>query len=408
MTLLDKLPQNKEVFNQLGRYERSELHELTTKRLNEMPKEERTLEQQETHQLKALLNEAEQIEIFRSLYQEDIQEREALIEEAKQGGVTIESYQVNERKQVKEPMENNKEIEVRSLQKYLVSGYKNMNDEEQRALNVSGSAVVIPTEVMNRLITDEKYSTLLNRATVFNEPRAGKISIPIASNTSASFKIENSAVDGSEASYEASPTLTNLELSAYELMRLAQISSAAHSLSTAEFENTLLQLLGSEVIETLEGSFIQGTGVGEPLGLDNMSWTPDVNAIEATTAIAPADIAAAISLLKAKYARNAVVMMNTSTYADVALFKGTNEFAYDLSAGAEKFLGHQIIINEWVKDDEIFILDPKELYVRFSMPLQLEADKSAGFTSASIHLRALCIVDAKFNPKAVAKVSIAA
>ena len=408
MTLLDKLPQTKENFEHLGRYERSELYELTTKRLKEMPIQEQRLEQQDTHELKALLNEAEQIENYRKLYNEAIEEREALIEEAKQGGVTVASYEVNNRKQVKEPMENNKDLQLRSLQKYLTQGYQKMTEEETRALDQTGAGVVIPKEIANTLITDGKYSTLLAMATVFNDNKAGKLSIPIASSNGASWKVENANVDGTSTSYEATPTLTNIELGGYELYRWSRISAASYSLASSEFEQMMLNLLSDEVVEELEKAFIAGSGTGQPKGLDNLAWVADTNAIEATTAIAPADIAAAIALLPAKHAKNAIVMCNTSTLADIAMFKGSVEYAYNLSEGATKFLGHDIVVNEHIADDIVYVVDPKQLYVRFAMPIQVEANRSSGFTEASVDLRSLCVVDAAWNVKAVAKVSIAA
>ena len=405
MTLYEKLPQDKEAFHRLSKYDKSELWAEVEAKLQEMPKEKRELENVSTKDLEEIVKEAEAINQFKNYITEEQEERSKLIAEAIISGEIVEAYEAPNEKEKRDKMEN---IEMRSFQKYITSGYRNMTDEETRALNQAGAAVVIPTEIANKLITDTKYSTLLARATVFQDQRAGKLSIPIASNTSASWKIENSNEDGDSTSYEGTPTLTNIELGGYELYRLARVSSAAHSLASAEFESMMLNLLAGEVVETLEEAFIKGTGSGQPKRLDEVTWIPDTNEIEATTAIEVGDIAAAIALLPAKYAKNAVVMMNTATFADVATLKGTAEYAYNISEGAQKFLGHEIIINEHMADDENYIVDPKELYVRFALPLQVEADRSSGFTKASIDLRALLVVDAAWNEKAIAKVSIGA
>ena len=397
------LPTDKKTFESLSRYERSELYEKAIEVIKSLPKEKRSLQDKTDDELSEAIALVKDFKTFKNLIDESINERNALIERAKVESTLVERADSAHQKAGEKNMEN---IEVRSLQKYLTAGYKNMDEVERRALNVSGSGVVIPTSVMERLITEEKYSTLLSKATVFNEPKAGKISIPIASNTSASWKIENADKDALDASYEATPTLTNLQLGGYELYRWARISAAAHSLSSEGFEQMLLQVLGSEVVETLEEAFVKGSGSEQPKGLDNLTFVKDTNLIEATTAIAPADIAQAISLLPAKYARNAIVMVNTATLADIAMFKGTTEFAFDLSTGAQSFLGHPIVVNEHMADDEVYIVDPKELYVRFSMPIQLEANTSSGFTKASVDLRALTVVDAAWNPKAVVKVEV--
>jgi len=308
---------------------------------------------------------------------------------------------------------DNDSLEMRSFQKFLQNGGKMaaLTDAEQRALDISGSAAVLPKEIWNELITGEAYSDLLQRATVFEESNAGTLSIPIASNTSASWKIENSSVDGSSNTYEASPTLTNLNLGGYELYRWMRVSAATMSRSSSNFTDMMLRLLSSEAIEAIEAAFVSGSGSGEPKGLDELTWVPDTNQIltaTAATPIAAADIAEALSLLPQKYARNAILLVNSDMAFNMSQFKGTTEYAYSLADGATKFLGKEIVISEHVADDTVYIVDPKELYVRFSMPLALEVDRSSGFTSASYDLRALAVVDAAWNPAACVAVGLGA
>ena len=195
-------------------------------------------------------------------------------------------------------------MELRSLQKFLSTGINSMTEQEQRSLTISGSAAILPVDVYKQLISNEKYSDLLFRSTVFSQGGAGKIYIPVASNTAADWKIENSAVDGSAVSYDKSPTLTKkIELGGYELMRLMSMSAATATMAAEGFEKLLLELLAAEVIETLEKSFILGSGVGQPEGLEELTWVSGENAIytaAAATPISAKDIAEAISLLPQK------------------------------------------------------------------------------------------------------------
>ena len=46
--------------------------------------------------------------------------------------------------------------------------------------------------------------------------------------------------------------------------------------------------------------------------------------------------------------------------------------------------------------------------MRFAQPITVEADRSSGFRSASIDLRALTVVDGVWNPKAVIRVGLGA
>lgn len=339
---------------------------------------------------------------------EEYAERKRVAKAIQSGGV---DYKVIDTRGDDKPMSNTNEA-IGLLQRYVVDGgTRNMNDTERRALDISGSAAVLPIEIMNKLITETKYSDLLHRATVINEYNIGTIQIPIASNTSASWKLENSDVDGDSNSYEATPTLTKLDLRGYELYRWGRVSAAAMSRSASEFERMLLQLLADEVVEALEDSFIGGSGTGQPKGLDNLTWVPDTNQIltaSAVTAIGPEDIAEALSLLPQKYARNAIVLCNADMLFNISKFKGTAEYAYNLADGATRFLGKEIVVSEHVADDTVYIVDPKELYVRFASPMQLEANRSSGFTAAAVDLRALCVVDAAWNPAACVAVGLGA
>lgn len=327
------------------------------------------------------------------------------------GDLFVRSYGLGGKNMDIENRSSEKEIQARAFQSFITKGIANLDETEKRALDLSGVSAALPDEVMNILLSEEKFSDLIHRATILNQGGAGSIYIPVASNTSAAWKVENSDVDGESATYEASPTVTKLELKGYELYRWMRVSAAANAMTAGNFMNHMLELLSAEVIETLEKSFISGSGTGQPKGLDNLTWTPDTNQIltaSAATPIAAADIAEALSLLPQKYARGAVVMCNASTLYDMALFKGTNEYAYNMADGATKFMGHDIIVNQHIADDVVYIVNPSQLYVRFAQPLQIEADRSSGFTAAAIDLRALTVVDAAWNPDACVSVGLGA
>ncbi|MBP1920957.1 phage major capsid protein [Youngiibacter multivorans] len=382
-----------------------DFQDIPDEKLNSMSLEE----------LRTLNNEVD--EVRKIIKREEAKGAEILQtrEKALNEGVVIRTFGINGTNTMtggtKAMEDTNKELEVRSFQRYLAGEYNLMNDTEKRALDMSGSAAVVPLEIANKLLTSDKYSDLLHRATVISNGAPGNIQIPIASATAAAWKLENSEVDGSEVAYEAAPTLTYLSLGGYELFRHMRVSAAAASMATGSFQNMMLELLQGEVIEALEKSFIDGSGTGQPKGLANLTWDATNQKLTASsiTPIAPADIAGALALLPNKYARNAVIIANTDTvFNTMGLFKGTTEFAYNLADAAEKFMGHQIIINEHVADDVIYIVDPSQLYVRFAMPIQVEANRASGFTSASIDLRALTVVDAVWNPKACARVGLGA
>lgn len=302
--------------------------------------------------------------------------------------------------------DNNMEnIEIRAFQKFIAEGsMKNLTAEERAGLTTSGAGAVMPVEIYNRMITNGKYSDLLSRATVMDLSGAGTVKIPVASSNTATWKEELTAVTAT------SPTLTSIDLSGKELMRAIQYSAAVEHMTAEQFTAWMADLCASEVVETLENAFITGdTDSDAPHdGLQNLTWTPNTNAIEATTAITAADVAKGLSLLPQKYARNAILLMNANTaYNTVGLFKGTSEYAYSLADGAARFMSKEIHISEYCADNEIYIIDPAQLYVRFAMQPVVEVDKSVGFLSAANTMRCLTVVDFAWNTAAAVRVGVA-
>lgn len=333
-------------------------------------------------------------------------ERRAMLDGIASGtvaAVTIEKYPGDRSERKMEYNDQNKDIEIRAFQKYIL-GHQ-MEDTEKRALDIAGAAAVLPQAIMNNLITSEKYSDLLYRATVIREPNVGTMLIPVASNTASTWHVENAP------GAEAAPTLTSIALGGYELLRLMQVSAATMNRSTPEFQEMMLNLLSSENIETLEASFVTGVGNTMPLGLDAMTWnvTNQILTANAATPISPDDVAQGIGLLPQKYARNAVLLMNAKSLYNIASYSDANgDYIFAATEATSRFMSKEIIVDEHVLDNVIYVVDPKQLYVRFSMPLTVQADQSAGFTTASIYLRALCIVDAKWNPAACVRIGLGA
>ena len=318
-------------------------------------------------------------------------------------GKVIEDFAENNKKKGANEMEKNK-LEVRAFQKYIASGTMSTLDAEERAaLTTSGAGAVLPVEIASEVITSEKYSDLLYRANVFNESGAGTLRIPIASANSAAWKAEGAS------GTDASPTLTYIELKGSELFRATQFSAAVEAMTENAFIDFLADLVSSETVDALENAFVNGsTTNGDPhAGLKNLAYTAN-NSVSITSgnSITAADVANGLSMLPQKYARNAIILCNANTlYNCVSLFKGTDEFAYNIADGATKLFGKELVVSEYVDDDTIYIVDPHQLYVRFARPIAVETDRSSGFMNATSAIRCLAVVDYAWNEKACVKIA---
>lgn len=340
------------------------------------------------------IQEVKEIEERKAEIRLSVENRQALEQEVLSQGTVI---QRGKPKQMNTQI-NKDDLEMRSLQKYITR--VDLSVEERSALVSSGASAVIPKNIISELITDSKYSDLLSRSTIFRENHRGETSVPISAGTSAKWKAEGTAQDSEVGA------LSNISLFGYELMRLISISSATDSLSANDFKNLLMKLLADEVIETLETAFITGTGTNQPQGLQALTYVADTNEVAVTGVIKAEDLAKAISLLPNKYSRNAIILANSTNLMKLSLM--TSQTDHNLNSGSTHFLGKEIVENQNLSDDEIYIVDPSELYVKFAQELQVEADRSSGFRSATIDLRALAVVDAKWNQSATVKVSVTA
>ena len=301
-----------------------------------------------------------------------------------------EDNQEENRNRKESHMEN---IEIRAFQRYVSDGSaKNLTTEERAALTLDGSGAVVPTEIFNKLLHDRKYSDLLNRATVLNINTPGNVKIPVGSGITASFKSEGAAVT-------PSGTLSSLEIGGRELMGAVQYSAAVGAMATGEFTNFMADQLSKAITEALENDFVNN----EAKGLAALEGVTEVPA----TAIDATSLADALAKLPQQYARNAIVMASAGTvYKSIGTVNAGGAYAFNLETGAQGFMGKEIVVNENVPDTHLFILDPKEIYVRFSMQPAVEVDKATGFLSAMNTMRALTVVDFSINPDAVVRVEI--
>lgn len=322
------------------------------------------------------------------------EERKKDLQEITGGAGRIVHRQEQETEQTENRKENYMEnIEIRAFQRFVSDGSaKNMTTEERTALTLSGSGAVIPTEIFNKLLHDRKYSDLLHRATTLNINTPGNVKIPVGSGITAEFKSEGAAVT-------PGGTLSSLDIGGRELMGAVQYSAAVGAMSTEEFTNFMADQLSKAITEALENDFVNN----EDKGLVSLADVTETMA----SAINAASLADALAKLPQQYARNAIIMGSAATvYKSIGTANAGGAYAFNLETGAQGFMGKEIVVNENVADTNLFILDPKEIYVRFSLAPTVEVDKATGFLSALNTMRALTVVDFAINPDAVVRVKI--
>lgn len=296
-------------------------------------------------------------------------------------------------------MEN---IETRALQSYLCKGVSNMPEDERRALTTTGSgSAVIPTSIIDRLISTAGLSILTHRATHLADGRPGKLVIPVAPATGGVGWHEELA---DISVYDQS--LSSISLSGAELVKLICASRAMVEMATDNFETYLINLLAGEVLDVLEDSYITGKSGTDNCpgdGLDNLTLTGRI--ITATTSITVADIAQAVALLPAKVQRGGLVLANASTMAGVLTQETT--YAFDPS-NTLRSLGVELVQDPHVADNTLYVVGEltQTLFLNFWQNISVRRSEDAMLAKNAVAFLASCVCGFAWNASNVAKVTL--
>jgi len=89
--------------------------------------------------------------------------------------------------------------------------------------------------------------------------------------------------DENDAVSPASDTLTYVTLGSYERIKILRISKTVQTMAISAFENWLTKILAEDIAVKLENDIINGSGSGEPKGIEEArTWTDDTSSIEYT------------------------------------------------------------------------------------------------------------------------------
>jgi HK97 family phage major capsid protein len=271
---------------------------------------------------------------------------------------------------------------------------KELNEVEKRALTTASNSAgaAVPTQTLDRIIDKLRQSSaLFPFVNVSYIP--GNVSLVVANaKNAAAWKTEGS--DGTPAD----DTVTKVNLAGYELIKLVEISAAASAMTIDAFETYIVDELGRQLGIALENAILNGTGDGQPTGIDTITWVDGTNAVEYATLDYDA-LVDTIALLPTLYHPNAKFVLNRKTFfSGVQKIKDGEQPIFNLNpAGAVQFsiLGYPVVLDDYVGDDEILFGDFSKYYVNFAQAPAIETSIEAGFRSGKKVYRGLAVVDGK-------------
>lgn len=246
-----------------------------------------------------------------------------------------------------------------------------LNEAEQRAYsNATGSgAEVIPTQTANQIISKMKQlAPMLGEITLLHVAGAVRFAVE-ETNNSAEIHSENAAITA------ASDTLTTVSLSGYEIVKLVQISDTVKTMSIATFESWIVSMLSESLARKAEDLIFNGTGSGQPKGIDKANTWDASNSVTVTNALTAANVQALIGLLPAGYDLNAKFAMRKRTlFTDfMPLMDSSKNHIVTVQGNSYFIYGYPVLLSDYVKEHEAFLGDYKKVIGNLSESITMHS-----------------------------------
>ena len=234
----------------------------------------------------------------------------------------------------------------RSMLDALRSNFRRVSDILQEGVDADGGYLV-PIEYDDRLIESLKEENIFRQfATIIKTGGERKINIA-ASTPAAAWIEEGGALTFGDATFE------QINLDAHKLHVAVKVTEELLYDNVFQLENYILEKFGKALANAEEDAFLNGDGVGKPLGIFAETGGGQVGVTTASpTAITADEVINLIYALKRPYRKDAKFIVNDQTLAVLRKLKDGNG-AYmwqpSLQAGEpDRLLGYPIYTSTFV------------------------------------------------------------
>ncbi len=230
-----------------------------------------------------------------------------------------------------------------------------LSETEQRAWSTAtGSAgPAIPTQTANQILTKiTQYAPLLGQITLLRVP--GNVTFVVEGDEpDAAYHTENAAITPSETG------LTEITLSAYELVKLVQISKSVQKMAIDAFEGWLTDMIAKKLAKQISATILTGTGTSQGKGIDKANTWGAANAVTVAkdAALTTQNVLDLIALLPGGYDAGASFLMSKKTlFTDFMPLqdKGKNDLVR-MEGGSYFIYGYPVLLDERVADHEAYL-----------------------------------------------------
>ena len=236
----------------------------------------------------------------------------------------------------------------------LRTNFKQISNVLQEGVDADGGYLV-PEEYDSRLIqTLEEENIMRKLATRITTSGEHKINIA-ATKPAAAWIEEGAALTFGDA------TFSQILLDAHKLHVAIKVTEELLYDNAFGIENYIIDQFGKALANAEEDAFLNGTGVGQPLGL--FAATGGGTVEKTATALTTDEVIGLVYALKRPYRKNASFIMNDQLIAQIRTLKDNNG-AYmwqpALTAGEpDKLLGYDVYTSQYAPTDAIAFGDYK-------------------------------------------------
>ena len=246
--------------------------------------------------------------------------------------------------------------EYRSAWLKTIAGNE-LTETEQRAWSTATASAgpLVPTQTANTIIEKvHQYAPLLDKITLLRVP--GNVTYAVESEQAdAAYHAENAAITAAETG------LTSISLSAYEIVKLVQISKSVQKMALDVFESWLTDMLAKKIAKMISDTILKGTGSAQGTGIEKANTWGAANSVSVgkTDALTNKNVLDLIALLPGGYDANACFLMSKKTlFTDFMPLqdKSKNDLVR-IEGGSYYVYGYPVMIDERVSDHEAYLAD---------------------------------------------------
>lgn len=232
-----------------------------------------------------------------------------------------------------------------------------LTETEQRAFTtVTDSAgAVIPTDTVNSILTKVKqYAPLLSKINLLHVPGMVRFAVEKTVHD-ADYHAENAQISAKEDKLET------IDLTAYEITKLVQVSKSVKTMSIPAFENWLVDMLARKIADKISDTILNGTGSSQGKGIEKANTWAEENSVEValSASLTNADVQKLIALLPGGYDARAEFLMSKKTlFMDFMPLQDKNKHDIVTVQGNSYYIyGYPVTLDERIADHEAYLAD---------------------------------------------------